>query len=127
MKPYFSFHSHFHDHDFRCYIDSGELDFYNHSDLCTGRCKSRTGNPSKLILHDSTIQNSPTPIRQSNGISMVPKSLKREQRKMADEDQDIKPTMEQLQLFSLLHLQPGTVVILVCALCDLHIFCLQNT
>ncbi|KAH3769527.1 hypothetical protein DPMN_170797 [Dreissena polymorpha] len=50
----------------RQYIDSGVLDFYNHSKLCTsGRCKSRISQ-SKLNISD-TIPNSLTPIRQCNG------------------------------------------------------------
>ncbi|XP_052762931.1 transcription regulator spe-44-like [Mya arenaria] len=95
----------------RCYIDSGELDFYNHSDLCTGRCKSRIGQ-SKLSLYE-TIANSPTPIQKPNGVSMLQKQMLKKERMQEvakdgyGDEKDVKPSQDQLQLFQLLHLRPG--------------------
>ncbi|KAH3748667.1 glucocorticoid modulatory element-binding protein 1-like isoform X2 [Dreissena polymorpha] len=113
----------------RRYIDSGVLDFYNHSELCTGRCKSRISQ-SKLNLSD-TIPNSPTPIRQSNGHHLYriksedtshsshssnesSSQQSHQSSKNLDsfgEERDMKPSLDQLRLLHMLNLQqlqPGT-------------------
>ena len=52
---------------YRWYIETGELDFYNHSELCTGRCKGRI--PNKTAAEMVTMKRDPSPM--VSGVSNI--------------------------------------------------------
>ncbi|KAL3887905.1 hypothetical protein ACJMK2_000292 [Sinanodonta woodiana] len=108
----------------RKYIDSGELDFYNHKDLCTGKCKSRA--PAKSTIHIDAATGIPyvagvSKINEHTYSSLPDHSIKNMMagdmsaeyaqyendsvKKENDEDEDVKPNVEQLNHMLLLNLQ----------------------
>ncbi|KAL4218452.1 Glucocorticoid modulatory element binding protein 2 [Mactra antiquata] len=97
----------------RRYIDTGALDFFNHTELCTGRCKSKMGNKSlqQFSVADSghiSVQSSKLPKvmfenheqYSSNESLNIVKDLD-----SYNDIPDVKPDVEHLRLLNVLNLQ----------------------
>lgn len=108
----------------RWYIESGSLDFYNHSELCTGRCKGRTpgikhSTPIPVALTRSPVVSDVSKIKEETYTSLPDHSEEKWKRdieatagfkifdSISEEQRDIKPTKEQLNHMMLLNLVPG--------------------
>lgn len=108
----------------RWYIESGELDFYNHSELCTGRCKGRipgkhsTPVPVSMRRCASPVVTEVSKIKEQTYSSLPDHSEEKWKRdieatagfkffdELNEEQSDVKPTPDQLNHMMLLNLVP---------------------
>lgn len=86
----------------RKYIESGELDFYNHKELCTFRCRSRMGHKTSLLPMDQPGLKSYKPETVDNPDTSTAETL---QLDSFGEPQDVKPTPVELNQL-LINMQP---------------------
>lgn len=56
----------------RRYLDTGEIDFYNHAELCTGRCKSKMGNKTATPVNINDTLSSPSLGKKGAGNGLKP-------------------------------------------------------
>lgn len=104
----------------RRYIDSGELDFFNHNELCTGRCKSKMGNKNSTLndtLNEALMSSPPHSLRKNRGSTMGSSCFDNDNYSSNDslnivkdvdsygDAPDVKPDLEQLRMLNLLNLQ----------------------
>lgn len=111
----------------RWYIESGALDFFNHSELCTGRCKGRIpgkfGNsspfPVAIRKSASPVVSQVSKINEDTYTSLPDHSEEKWKRdieatcgfkffdELGENKSDVKPTKEQLDHMMALNLKPG--------------------
>ncbi|XP_060598089.1 uncharacterized protein LOC132751892 [Ruditapes philippinarum] len=109
----------------RRYLDTGELEFYNHAELCTGRCKSKMGNKTAAnisvtdSLNSSLLSPALSKRTTSNGLkssvffdneqysSNDSLNLMKEVDSFGDAV-DVKPDVEQLRLLNVLNLRQNS-------------------
>lgn len=109
----------------RRYLDTGEIDFYNHAELCTGRCKSKMGNKTAtpVTLNDSltTSLTSPSMSKKGTGNGLKPNAYFENDQYSSNDSlnlikevdsfgdvPDVKPDIEQLRLLNVLNLRQNS-------------------